>query len=173
MFAYPDINTRGTERILDRFCKPSTSSRVCITVSNSPNPSRGYIRLLKHGKRLLLLKCHLNAINALANSTTFRGLPEGGGGGGICSLVPFQNCPIFARSHTFSLFVPLLIFLLTTYHRTQRRLLLHLLQVLQFTTLLQITTEQGTLTTVCNDALNAKRASIQVDLPYSVIFVKS
>ena len=127
MFAYPDINTRGTGRILDRFCKPSTSSRVCITVSNSPNPSRVYIRLLKHGKRLLLLKCHLNAIDALANSTTFRGL-RGGGGGGICSLVPFQNCPMFARSHTFSLFVPLLINLLTTYHRAQRRLLL------QFTT---------------------------------------
>ena len=86
MFAYPDINTRGTGRILDRFCKPSTSSRVCITVSNSPNPSRVYIRLLKHGKRFLLLKCHLNAINALANSTTFRGL--GGGGGYLfpCSL---------------------------------------------------------------------------------------
>ena len=37
-------------------CKPSTSSRVCITVSNSPNPSRVYIRLCKHGKRFLLLK---------------------------------------------------------------------------------------------------------------------
>ena len=37
--------------------KPSTSSRVCITVSNSPNPSRVYIRLCKHGKRSLLLKC--------------------------------------------------------------------------------------------------------------------
>ena len=31
-------------------------SRVCITVSNSPNPSRVYIRLRKHGKRFLLLK---------------------------------------------------------------------------------------------------------------------
>ena len=39
-----------------RLCKPSTSSRVCITVSNSPNPSRVYIRLGKHGKRFLLLK---------------------------------------------------------------------------------------------------------------------
>ena len=36
-------------------CKPSTSSRGCITVSNSPNPSRVYIRLCKHGKRFLLL----------------------------------------------------------------------------------------------------------------------
>ena len=37
-------------------CKLSTSSRVCITASNSPNPSRGYIRLCNHGKRFLLLK---------------------------------------------------------------------------------------------------------------------
>ena len=36
--------------------KPSTSSRVCITVLNSPNPSRFYIRLCKHWKRFLLLK---------------------------------------------------------------------------------------------------------------------
>ena len=42
-----------------RLCKPSTSSRVCITVSNSPNPSRVYIRLCKHGKRFLLLKKNL------------------------------------------------------------------------------------------------------------------
>ena len=28
-----------------QLCKPSTSSRVCITVSNPPNPSRVYIRL--------------------------------------------------------------------------------------------------------------------------------
>ena len=39
-----------------QLCKPSTLSRVCITVSNSPNPSRVYIRLCKHGKRFLLLK---------------------------------------------------------------------------------------------------------------------
>ena len=39
-----------------RLWKPSTSSRVCITVSNSPNSSRVYIRLCKHGKRFLLLK---------------------------------------------------------------------------------------------------------------------
>ena len=39
-----------------RLCKPSTSSRVCITVSNSPNPSHVYIRPCKHGKRFLLLK---------------------------------------------------------------------------------------------------------------------
>ena len=38
-----------------QLCKPLTSSRVRITVSNSPNPSRVYIRLCKHGKRFLLL----------------------------------------------------------------------------------------------------------------------
>ena len=37
--------------------KHSNLSRVCITVSNSPNPPRVYIRLCKHGKRFLLLKC--------------------------------------------------------------------------------------------------------------------
>ena len=36
-----------------------------------------------------------------------------------CSLVPFQNFPMFACSHAFSLFDPLLIHLLTTYHRPQ------------------------------------------------------
>ena len=46
--------------VMQQLCKPSTSSRVCITVSNSPNPSRVYIRLCKHGKRFLLLKwCHV------------------------------------------------------------------------------------------------------------------
>ena len=38
-----------------QLCKLSTSSRVCITVSNSPNPSLVYIRLCKLGKRFLLL----------------------------------------------------------------------------------------------------------------------
>ena len=37
--------------------------------------------------------------------------------GGV--LGPFQNCPVFPCSHTFSLFVPLLINLLTTYYRPQ------------------------------------------------------
>ena len=36
-----------------QLCKPET------TVSNSPNPSRVYIRLCKHGKRFLLLKCKM------------------------------------------------------------------------------------------------------------------
>ena len=45
-----------------QLCKPSTLSRVCITVSNSPNPSCIYIRLCKHGKRFLLLKyIHCNS----------------------------------------------------------------------------------------------------------------
>ena len=48
-------HSRGWENSR-QLCKPSTSSRVCITVSNSPNPSRVYIRLCKHGKRFLLLK---------------------------------------------------------------------------------------------------------------------
>ena len=34
-------------------------------------------------------------------------------------LVPFQNCPMFPCSHTFSLFAPLLIYLLTTYKHPQ------------------------------------------------------
>ena len=32
--------------------KPETKSRVCITVENSPNPSRAYIRLCKHRKKV-------------------------------------------------------------------------------------------------------------------------
>ena len=51
-------HSRGWENS-PRLCKPSTSSRVCIAVSNSPNPSRVYIRLCKHGKRFLLLKCKM------------------------------------------------------------------------------------------------------------------
>ena len=39
-----------------KLCKPSTTSRVCITVSNSPNPSRVKMRLCKHRKSALLLK---------------------------------------------------------------------------------------------------------------------
>ena len=48
-------HSRGWENSR-QLCKPSTSSRVCITVSNSPNPSRVYIRICKHGKHFLLLK---------------------------------------------------------------------------------------------------------------------
>ena len=39
-----------------QLCKPLISSRVCITVSNSPNASRAYVRQCKHGKCFLLLK---------------------------------------------------------------------------------------------------------------------
>ena len=39
-----------------QLCKCSTSSRVYIIVSNSPNPSCVYVRLCKRGKRFLLLK---------------------------------------------------------------------------------------------------------------------
>ena len=55
---FPETSSRQLCRVTSsrQLCKPSTSSRVCITVSNSPNPSRVYIRLCKHGKRLLLLK---------------------------------------------------------------------------------------------------------------------
>ena len=48
-----------------QLCKPSTSSLVSITVSNSPNPSRVYIRLCKHGKRFLLLKHMLSYITCV------------------------------------------------------------------------------------------------------------
>ena len=47
-------HSRGWENSR-QLCKPSTSSRVSITVSNSPNPSRVYIRLCKQGNRFLLL----------------------------------------------------------------------------------------------------------------------
>ena len=54
---FPETSSRQLCRVTSsrQLCKPSTSSRVCITVSNSPNPSRVYIRLCKHGKRFLLL----------------------------------------------------------------------------------------------------------------------
>ena len=42
-----------------QLCKPSTSSRVCITVSNSPSSSRVYIRSCKHGNVARLLQATL------------------------------------------------------------------------------------------------------------------
>ena len=66
VFAWPNINTRGAGRNLDSR-KPSTSSWICKTASNSSNPSLVYIRLCKHGKRFLLLKyCFLRTIFPLA-----------------------------------------------------------------------------------------------------------
>ena len=59
-------HSRGWENSR-QLCKPSTSSQVCITVSNSPNPSRVYIRLCKHGKRFLLLKFHWNFFLSLCS----------------------------------------------------------------------------------------------------------
>ena len=35
-----------------KLCKPETTSRVCMTVSNSSNPSSVYIRLCKHRKKV-------------------------------------------------------------------------------------------------------------------------
>ena len=55
-----------------QLCKPSTSSRVCITVSNSPNPSCVYIRLCKHGKRFLLLKYEIVCCKYCSPSTFTR-----------------------------------------------------------------------------------------------------
>ena len=47
-------HSRGWENSR-QLCKPEMKSRLCIIVSNSPNPSRVYIRLCKQGKRFLLL----------------------------------------------------------------------------------------------------------------------
>ena len=54
----------------------------------------------------------VSRLNIILFSVEAEGLP-----GGV--LDPFQNCPMFPCSHTFSLFVPLLINLLTTYYRPQ------------------------------------------------------
>ena len=48
-------HSRGWENSR-HLCKPETKSRICITVSNSPNSCRIYIGLCKHWKRSLLLK---------------------------------------------------------------------------------------------------------------------
>ena len=76
----------------------STLSRVCITVSNSPNPSRVYIRLCKHGKRFLLVKCKTKALRikhylmwrrassvlpVFSTSSAKRFLGKGGSAGGF------------------------------------------------------------------------------------------
>ena len=66
------FNSRGWENSR-QLCKPSTSSRVCITVSNSPKPSRVYIRICKHGKRFLLLKCMIR-VNGRSNLGLLAGM---------------------------------------------------------------------------------------------------
>ena len=56
-----------------QLCKPEATSRVCIIVSNSPNPSSVYIKLFKHRIKVfyclniaflqkILLLCRLQAI---------------------------------------------------------------------------------------------------------------
>ena len=60
LFSCVCISWYTHSRVLEnsqQLCKPETKSRVCITVSISPNPSCVYIRLCKHGKRFLLLNC--------------------------------------------------------------------------------------------------------------------
>ena len=53
--AQADVNTRRVGEF-SKVKQPSTSSLVCIIVSNSLNPSRVYVSLCKHGKSFLLLK---------------------------------------------------------------------------------------------------------------------
>ena len=48
-------HSRGWENSR-QLCEPLTSSLVCLTFSNSPNPSRDYITLCKHVKRFQLLE---------------------------------------------------------------------------------------------------------------------
>ena len=62
-FSFNQCHNKDFFFFSQQLCKPSTSSQVRITVSKSPNPSRVYIRLCKHGKRSLLLKCHTNGKN--------------------------------------------------------------------------------------------------------------
>ena len=85
VFAYPDVNARGFWENSRQLCKPSTLSWVCITVSNSPNPSCVYIRLRKHGKCFLLLinfssvtdrKKYLGIMNVLSISHELLTLPS-------------------------------------------------------------------------------------------------
>ena len=49
MFIQPHLNTRRVGRILENYANPR------MTVSNSHNPPRVYMRLHKHGKSALLL----------------------------------------------------------------------------------------------------------------------
>ena len=54
LFSRPDrppLGLRGLENSR-HLCKPSTSSRFCVTVENSPNPWSVYIRLCKHRKKV-------------------------------------------------------------------------------------------------------------------------
>ena len=42
-----------------QLCKPETKSRICITVSNSPNPLSVHIRLCKHRKKVFYCFCKI------------------------------------------------------------------------------------------------------------------
>ena len=52
----------GSRKNFRQYCKPSTTSRVLITVSNSPNFPRVWMRLRKHGKSPLLHNCLIAVI---------------------------------------------------------------------------------------------------------------
>ena len=55
-------------------CNPSNTSWVYITVSNSPNPPRVWMRLCKHGKIALLLKA--NTITVVKDGQFMHVLPR-------------------------------------------------------------------------------------------------
>ena len=52
----------GSWRNSLQYCKPSTASRVCIIVSNSPNSLCAWTRQCAHGKSPLLLNCVITVI---------------------------------------------------------------------------------------------------------------
>ena len=55
------FNQCHNKEFLSFFRGKVISSRLCITVSKSRNPSRVYIRLCKHGKRFLLLNYRIRS----------------------------------------------------------------------------------------------------------------
>ena len=61
-------HSRGWENSR-QLCKPSTSPRVYITVSNPPNPSRGISGYANTEKSFLLLKCiHVYKLSIISSS---------------------------------------------------------------------------------------------------------
>ena len=58
--------------LVPTICPWVSEDGVCITVSNSPNLSRVYIRLCKHGKRFLLLNSLID-VDWLHTSTERQG----------------------------------------------------------------------------------------------------
>ena len=59
VFAQPDINTRGVGRILDGYANPRLRLGFAQLSRILPTLLVFYIRLRKHGKRFLLLKCSI------------------------------------------------------------------------------------------------------------------